>query len=246
MEFLKLKDISERYMELINPTSTEKVLKIGQMAGMQPGWRVIDFGSGFGEALMHWGEQFGIGGVGIEVREYACERARQKLSEHGLSDRIEIVQSSATDYHFESHSFDAAVCMGASFLWGGFEGTIRAMREAIKPSGKLIIGEPYWVTDEIPPEWAQDQSDVKTELQLLQTARTEGFDFEYLVRASPDDWDRYEASNWYGLLSWIDQNPDHPERQDVIDELHHSQEEYFRFGRKYFGWAIFLLNPIKY
>ena len=28
MEFLELKDISERYMELINPCSTEKILKV--------------------------------------------------------------------------------------------------------------------------------------------------------------------------------------------------------------------------
>ncbi len=31
MEFLDLKDISERYMELINPFSPEKVLRVGEV-----------------------------------------------------------------------------------------------------------------------------------------------------------------------------------------------------------------------
>jgi hypothetical protein len=63
------------------------------------------------------------------------------------------------------------------------------------------------------------------------------------VRASHDDWDTYEAGNWYGLSRLIEENPAHPERQDVIDHLHESQSEYFRYGREYFGWAIYLLTP---
>jgi hypothetical protein len=67
-----------------------------------------------------------------------------------------------------------------------------------------------------------------------------------VLRASPEDWDRYEAGNWLGLLRWIDENPDHPERQQVIDHLHESQDEYFRYGREYFGWAMYLLHPVRY
>ena len=54
MKFLELKDISERYMRLLNPCSPEKIVKIGQMAGLEPGNRVIDFGAGFGESLALW------------------------------------------------------------------------------------------------------------------------------------------------------------------------------------------------
>ena len=44
MNFLDLKDISERYMELVNPICAEKLLRIGQVMGLRPGQRVIDFG----------------------------------------------------------------------------------------------------------------------------------------------------------------------------------------------------------
>lgn len=98
---------------------------------------------------------------------------------------------------------------------------------------------------------APSRSDVKdhepqilTEKELFDFSREEGFEIEYVLRSSTDDWDRYEADNWYGLVRWIEENPDHPELQEVIDHLHKVQDEYATFGREYFGWALYILNPM--
>jgi hypothetical protein len=40
MKFLDLKNISERFMDLLNPTTPEKILKAGQIAGLRPGDKV--------------------------------------------------------------------------------------------------------------------------------------------------------------------------------------------------------------
>jgi hypothetical protein len=120
------------------------------------------------------------------------------------------------------------------------------MKEAILPRGKLVIGEAYWLTDNVPVEFRTQEKDVKTETELLQIARQQGFDFEYVLHSNTDDWDRYEAENWYALLRWIEEHPKHPERQQVIDHLHESQEEYTRYGRMYLGWALYVLNPVRY
>ncbi len=246
MKFFELKDISERYMELVNPTSPQKVLTIGQMAGLRPGSRVIDFGCGFGEALSLWARQYGISGIGIDIRENACTRARQKMAEQGLADRIEIVCGNAAEYPFEQHAFDVAACIGATFIWDGFRPTIRKMKEAIRPAGKLVVGEAYWLKRTVPPEFAQQETSVLTEYQLLHMMREEAFDLQYVVRASHDDWDRYESDNWRGLIRWIKENPSHPGRQEVIDHLHTSQDEYLSYSREYFGWALYVLNPAQY
>lgn len=246
MKFFELKDISDRYMELVNPTSPQKVLTIGQMADLKPGNHVIDFGCGFGEVLSLWAKQFGISGIGIDIRENACARARRKIIEQGLADRIEIVCGDAAKYSFERRAFDVAACIGATFIWGGFQPTIRQMKEAIRPAGKLVVGEVYWHTGAVPPEFAQQEASVHAEYQLLRMVREEGFDVEYVVRASHDDWDWYESNNWRGLIRWIEENPDHPERREVIDHLHASQDEYLRYGREYFGWAQYVLNPVRY
>lgn len=242
MNFLDLKDISEQTMGLVNPTSTEKIIKIGAVAGLRAGSRVIDFGAGFGEALALWAERFGISGVGIEIRPKACERARQRLAAGGWSNQVEIVCGDAGQYAFEPHGYDVAACLGASFVFGGWQPCLRRLQDAVKPGGKLMVGEPYWLRSSVPPEYARSEPDVHTELELFQLARAEGLTVEYVVRASHDDWDRYEADNWQGLAQWLAENPDHPERDEVRRHLVDSQDWYARYGREYFGWAIYLLG----
>jgi len=246
MKFFDLVNISERYMEIVNPSTPEKILTVGKILGVGQDSRIIDFGCGYGEVLALWAERFGISGIGIDTREHACDRAQNKMHKRGMAERIEIVCANAAEYPFEKHSFDVALCIGASFIWGGYRPTIRTMKKAIHTGGKLVIGEPYWLKEDVPPEYAKGEQTVHTEYELLQITREEEFDLEYVVRASHDDWDRYEAGNWYGLIRWIEENPDHPERQDVIDHLHKTQDEYLRYGREYLGWAIYVLNPIRY
>ena len=242
MDFLALKNISERHMEMVNPISHEKVLKAGQILGLTAGDRLIDFGCGYGELLRLWAVQFGIDGIGVELRQHACQRAQKKMADQDLQSRIEIVHSNAAEFDFEKGGYDVAACIGATFIWGGYRETIQAMKNAIRPKGKLVIGEATWKRSQIPPELALSEKFL-TEDQLLQITWQEGFDILYLLRASQDDWDRYESENWRGLLDWLDENPQHPERQEVIEHLHQSQEEYFQYGREYLGWAIYLLVP---
>lgn len=242
MNFLDLVDISERGMELVNPTSAQKVIDVGRAAGMRSGIRVIDFGSGYAEPLALWAAEFGIHGVGIEIRPKACERARAKLQQRGLAEQIEIVCMAGADYAFEPHSYDVATCVGASFVWGGFGPALKQLRKAIKPNGVVIIGEPYWLSSEAPADLARREG-FFAEWELLDLARAEGFDMMYVARASHDEWDRYERENWLGLIQWLRENPTHAERDDVLRHLRKSQEEYLRFGREFFGWAMYVLTP---
>lgn len=244
MNFLDLKNISEQFMELVNPTSPEKLIKAGLIAGLKAGDQVIDFGCGFAEPLVLWAERFGISGVGIDIRPYACERAEKKIAAKRLSDRLKIVCGDAAGYAFPAHTFDLAACIGATFIWSNFGEAVRVMKQAVKPGGKLIIGEAHWLVDQVPEDFRAAQTEITTESELLRMAHQEGYEFEYVLHSNHDEWDRYEADDWVGLVHWIEANPNHPERQEVIDHLHESQEEYMRYGRMYFGWALYVLTPI--
>ncbi len=246
MEFFDLVNISERYIELVNPTTPEKIEVVGQILNLTRTSRIIDFGCGYGEVLAIWARLYGISGTGIELRKHACQRATKKMVVQNLTDRIEIVCGDAAEFEFRHQTYSAAICLGASFIWGGFRKTIRSMKHAVVDGGKLAVGEPYWLRDQIPSEYMDAEPDVHFESELLEIAHEEGFDIEYVVRSSHDDWDSYEAGNWYALVRWIEENPDHPERQEVIDHLHSSQELYFKYTREYLGWAIYLLTPATY
>lgn len=245
MDFLDLYTIAERDIELVNPTSSEKITLVGKMLGLAPGMKVIDFGAGYAEPLILWAKEFGITGVGIEFREACCKRARKKISRQGLVDSLQMIHKDASKYRFRKGAYDVAICLGASFIWGGFGPTLENLKTAVRPGGKLAIGEPYWNKLPAPREYIKRMDDYKifTEHELLELARSQGYDFEYVVRSSPDDWDRYETGNWYGLQKWLEENPRHADRRQVIDWLRKNQEEYLRWGREYLGWAIYLMRP---
>ena len=246
MDFFDLVNISERYLDLVNPSTPEKVTKLGRFLRLGQDKRVIDFGCGYAEPLMLWSEAYGIQGVGIDIRRQVCDRAKARIEERGLQDRLEIVCMKGAEFQPDERGYGAATCIGATFVFGGFRETIQAMRGMITQGGRLGIGEPYWLSAQVPTEYARSHSFIHTEHELLEISREEGFDVEYAIRASHDDWDRYESDNWHGLIRWIEDNPDHPERQQVIDHLHKDQNEYFRYGREYCGWAMYVLAPVSY
>ena len=80
MEFFDLMSISHRYMEILNPSTPEKIIKLGKLLKLKKGNRVIDFGCGCAEPLTLWAEEFGITGIGIDISEDFCDRARKKLA----------------------------------------------------------------------------------------------------------------------------------------------------------------------
>jgi SAM-dependent methyltransferase len=238
-------DIAERYLELINPLSAEKVIQAGRYLCLSSKCRVIDFGCGYGEVLALWTEEFGVNGIGVEIRDHAVERARKKMIIRGLASSIQIVHADGAAYDLEQNAFDAASCIGASFIWKGFEPALAALKTAIKRDGRILIGEPYWKNDHQPAEYHDDHK-IYTELEIMDIVHRHGLNIEYLIRSSDDDWAHYEASNWQGLIAWLEEHPDHPEKGEVVEWLRKTQDDYFRFGRDYLGWAMYILNPIRY
>ncbi len=245
MEFIDLMSISHRYMEILNPSTSEKIIKLGKLLKLEKGKRVIDFGSGCAEPLALWAEEFGITGIGIDISEDFCDRARKKLAMKGLSNQIEIVCSNGADYVFEEGSFDAATCIGATFIFGSYQKTVQVLKRAVNRNGRLGIGETHWLSNRVDPEYAQKQTTTYTEAELARFTRDEGFELEYIIRASSDDWDRYISDSWYGLIRWLEENPNHPDYGQVFKYFRTDQDDYLQFQRQYMGWAMYCLAPTK-
>ncbi|MBN2238579.1 MAG: methyltransferase domain-containing protein [Dehalococcoidales bacterium] len=246
MDFFELMDVAHKYLEVLNPSSEEKLMAVGEILDLLPGNRVIDFGSGKGEMLCLLADKYGISGTGIDLSEGFCAKAVQKIADRGFSQQIEIINTNGNSYKPAQADYDVAMCIGATFIWDGYRSAIQAMRDCVRADGKLVIGEVHWLKKDIPKEFldASGLKDTLYEHEILQVTMEEGYEIEYLVRSSLDDWDRYNAGNWHGLVRWLDENPGHPDRQQVLDFLHKGQQDYLKYEREYVGWAIYVLNPV--
>lgn len=245
MDFFKLVEISTKHLELTTPATPEKLWTIGHYLDLNENKHLIDFGCGYGRTLAFWAKDFGISGVGVEIHSFLCKRAAERMETEQVSEKVEIVCTNSLDYKFKPQTFDVAICLGASFVWGGFRRAIQRMSDALKDEGKIVIGEPYFTKERVPQDLVKFEGDLHTEHQILEISREEKFNVEFVVRANRDDWDRFVSSNWYGLIRWIDENPTHPERHYVIDYLNRKQDTYFRYQKEYEGWAIYILKQFK-
>lgn len=241
MEWFAKYDIGERDLDLLNPCSPEKIGLVGEALRLRAGMRVVEFGCGHGEVLAQWAQRFGITGVGVELRQAAYEHAVRKIAERGLGERVSVFQGDGAAFAVEPGSCDVAACIGASFIWGGFEPTLDALEPLIHDKGRIAVGEPYWVRPDMPVTYSRRMAEFRTEPELLAACRERGLTIAAVVRGSHDDWDRYISGNLQGTLAWLDENPDHPERAEVIGWLSEWQDDYFGYEREYIGWAIYVL-----
>lgn len=242
MEINELVSISQGPLDIMNPTTPAKVLAAGRAAGLGEGSRVVEIGCGNGAILSLWGREYGISGLGIEVREDACRRAERAFQEADLGEQVMVRCMDAREY-VPDEPFDCAASIGASHVWGGFEATLDALLGMVTDEGIIVIGDRCWRSDRTPPEFAREWPDVLTGYEILGAAREVGLDVATVIHSSVGDWDRYESAIWQSILTWLRSHPDHPERDLVVDYLHRLQDEYSGYGREYMGWAISVLVP---
>ncbi len=246
MDFQQIVSLSQGPLSIMNPLSIEKALYIGEIAGMGEGKSVIDFGCGNGTVLGLWSQNFGVSGVGIDIREDACRTASMTMEELGVSDKISVFFADAASYEKdESETYDYAVALGASQIWGGIEETLKALSSCLNAGGSIIIGDRYWKKDSAPPEFCRQWSEILTEYEILQIIKDNGYELRSVIRASDDDWDIYESGIWRNCQDWlaIQENADSADYNDVLEYFHRIQDEYIAYGRENIGWAMYLITP---
>jgi SAM-dependent methyltransferase len=232
--------VVEARHELQNPTSPEKVRDLGERLGLHADSHVLDIASGKGGPALLLAETFGCRLTCVERAPEFVATARERTAAAGLEDRIEIVEADAATY--ELGRYDAALCLGASFAYGGLVPTLERLRAA---APLLAVGEPYW-RDVPPPAAGRDEEERVDEgewLLLPETIeRAESADVHVvsLIASSEDDWDRYESLHWLALDEWLAANPDHPQAAEFRARGAARRARYLAWERAVLGWAIFV------
>jgi SAM-dependent methyltransferase len=232
--------VAEALHDLQNPTSTEKLLLLGERLALDAGSRILDIASGRGGPAVLLADAFGCAVHGIEVSPDFHAVAAERAHSAELSDRLTFDLADAASVAFEPEAYDAALCLGASFVYGGLAYTVDALASAVRPGGHVVVGEPYWRRLPLPDDYS-DRADPWTTLEGTVTIfETSGLPVVSVIASSEDDWDRYETLHWQAVESWLVANVDDPDAAEIRSRHEHSKRTYLRHGRDVLGWAIFV------
>jgi SAM-dependent methyltransferase len=233
--------VVEARHELQNPTSPDKIRELGARLGLGPDSHVLDIASGKGGPALLLAETFGCRLTCVERAPEWIAAARERTALAGLEDRIEIIEADAATY--ELGRYDAALCLGATFAYGGLVPTLDRLRVA---APLLAVGEPYWRVWPLraaPGPDDEQRVDEGEWLPLPETiARVEstGVSVVSLIASSEDDWDRFESLHWLALDEWLAANPDHPQAEEFRARGAARRARYLAWERAVLGWAIFV------
>jgi SAM-dependent methyltransferase len=232
--------VAESAHELQNPTSAEKLVLLGRRLGLGHGSRVLDIASGRGGPALVLAREFGCTIHGIEISPDFHAAAVERIADAGLSDRVTFECADASEVEHAAESYDAALCLGASFVYGSLPDTVEALAPAVRPGGHVVVGEPYWRRLPLPDDY-EDRTDPWTTLEGTVTIfETSGLPVVSVIAASEDDWDRYETPHWQAVERWLAENADDPDATEIRERHERYKRIYLRHGRDVLGWAIFV------
>lgn len=116
--------------------------KFFRAAGLAPGMRVLDVGSGMGDVALLSGDIVGPGGrvLGIDRDADVLANARRRTDEQGCSSWVEF-EASNLDEFTRTEQFDALVGRYVLLYQPNPSSTIRSLLRSVKPGGIVAFHE---------------------------------------------------------------------------------------------------------
>lgn len=251
MDTWKFYDITHRDHVVCNPTSVAKLDEIIGLLDLPASPRVLDIACGKGEFLLRAAERYGgprgraFGGVAIDRSPYHVAELRAAGARRVPDARIEILEMDGKDYVAAPGWFDLASCLGASWVFGGHAGTLRALAAATRPGGQVLVGEPFWVS-EPNASYLESSGLRRDEFGTHATNVADGADLGLVpllaLVSNGDEWDRYETLQWRAAARHAAAHPDDPDLPELLARVEKNRHEYLTWGRATLGWALYLFG----
>ncbi|MBS1253957.1 MAG: putative protein YjhP [Anaerolineales bacterium] len=249
MDIWKFFDITHKEHVVCNPMSVEKIDELIGLLRLQPGAHVIEIACGKGEFLVRLAEHYGVAGIGVDISPYCIHDAKQKARERVPDAQLEFIEMDGAEFQpDEAESCDLAVCLGASWIFDGYRGTLEALMEMTVPGGLVIVGEPFWMREPdqaylAAVDWQPDT--YSTHHGNAEIGEGLGLTLLYSIVSGHDDWDRYEGLQWYASHEYARTHPDDPDVPELLADVERSKEIYLKWARDTLGWAIYVFRKLR-
>jgi SAM-dependent methyltransferase len=246
MDIWKFYDITHRNHIVCNPLSLQKIDTLIDRLPLQPHSRVLDIATGKGEFFFRLCERYKSSGIGVDLSPYHIKDAQDKLTQRNPGLDLELLEMDGAKFKpANDEKFDLASCLGASWIWGGYKGTLTALKEMVKPGGFIVSGEPFWIQD--PPEsylkiMGLKREDFGTHAQNVKMGEELGLFCAYTLVSDLNDWDNYETTQWDAAFDYIRDHPEDSDNEDLVQKIQENKYAYLDFGRECLGWAVYVFR----
>ncbi len=208
------------------------------------GARVLDIACGKAEPLIRIAERYHIQGTGVDISQFFVDAAKQAAEQRVFApSQVELLVMDGKEFKPDKQ-FDLSICLGASWVYGGFPSTLNHLAQFTRPQGLIMVGEPYWrcePSEEFLKATGESRDSFATHAGNVEAGINAGLIPIYSVASSQNDWDRYEWSRIRAGETYALRHPEDPDVPKLRARVKQVRDNYLKYGgREYFGWAVYL------
>jgi SAM-dependent methyltransferase len=212
-EKMTLTDMSN--FDQVHIRGLEATLEIGDLAGLKPGMRVLDLGSGLGGPARTMAAEFGCEVVGLDIVKEFCRTADLLTEWAGMTDQVSFRIGDMRSSPFEDGEFDVVVTQHAIMNVKKKPDLFEEVHRVLKPAGGFFLYEICGENDrglQYPLPWAgTSKMSFLPSTESLKAQLTEaGFTETYWADVSA------KALDWYDDLANSPSVADEPPRAPSI------------------------------
>jgi SAM-dependent methyltransferase len=248
MDRWKYFNITHRMHLVCNPMAKEKFYRLCGLLPLGRGSRVLDIACGKGEFLVRLAELHGVSGVGVDLSPYCIRDCERKKQERVPEADLVFMEMDGADYAPEDgEKYDLASCIGASWVYGGYRETLKALREMTTPGGLVVVGEPFWrrePSDDYLESQNMKKDDFGSHAGNVRMGEELGYRCVYTLVSDEDDWDHYETLQWLAAEEYVAENPEDPDNEMLLSKVLRNKNAYLEEGRSTQGWAVYVFKKL--
>jgi precorrin-6B methylase 2 len=227
-----LPGLVERNHDLQNPSSPEKLRTVAARIRLGPEQHVLDVGAGSCGPAVLLASEYGCRVTAVEQYEGFVERARARAEAAGVSHLVTVVHGDGSAWPRPGDVYDVGWCLGATFVYDGYEATLDRLTPAVRPGGHLVVGEVY---ARVPGQ--QHEGEALPSLdERLAVLLARGLRPVSVQTANDDEWETYHSLHLLALEDWLDENPGHEEYERIL--AFRADNVAALLAQRLLGWTI--------
>jgi SAM-dependent methyltransferase len=115
--------------------------RLGELLGLQPGWRVLDVAAGQGTSAVFLAQRFGCQVVGVDYGADLVAEATALAEGAGVADRLRFEQGDAESLRFAAGTFDAVICECAFCTFPNKPAAARELARVLRAGGCIGLSD---------------------------------------------------------------------------------------------------------
>lgn len=192
-------------MRICNPMGPADVAQLVDWLDPQPGEAVLDIACGLGELLIRLAERARIRGTGVDLSPWVLVRAHREAALRTPRVSLRWILGNARDLPAER--YDIVACIGASWIWHGFAGTVRAMAAGLTPGARIAVGDLRLRPGVDVTHVLETYGRVLTADEQASTLNDLGFDLIHRLDPGPESWNAYQERIEESVAAWRRRHP---------------------------------------